>query len=434
LTYDEARSYLGRLADYERALPRSYDKATFGLERARHLCEELGRPQDAYRVIQVGGTNGKGSVCAFAESILRAAGARVGLTTSPHLVDLRERIVVAGRMVSEQLFADVVADAARAVDRLPEAERDTVTFFEVLIAAAFEIFRRSQVDIAVVEVGLGGRFDATSVAEPDAVVVTPIGLDHQIFLGDTIEQIARDKAHLVRGRAPVVLGCAEETRAPFRERAREFGAKVFELGVDFEPERDLAIGLPGAFQTNNAACARQAVSLGRPETPLDAIVRGLASATWPGRFQTIEGPPPIVLDGAMNPEAASVLGAELARAFPDEPVTVVLGMSQDKTPAEFAVALIAACPSVAEIVTCVADNPRAMDAVGLASRLEGAAERPVRVGGAVADALRLARETARGVVCVTGSLYVIGDAFRALGVAPFGACGSERRTCCTACG
>ncbi len=419
MTYDEARSYLGRLADYERALPRSYDKATFGLERARRLCEELGRPQDAYRVIQVGGTNGKGSVCAFAESILREAGVRTGLTTSPHLIDLRERIVVGGRMVSETLFAECVADAARAVDRLPEDERETVTFFEVLIAVAFEAFRRSEVEVAVVEVGLGGRFDATSLTHPSVLVVTPIGLDHQVFLGDTVEQIARDKSHLVRGPAPVVLGCSEETREPFRERAREFGAPVHELGKDFEPVADLALGLPGAFQAANAACARMAVSLARPEVSADAVERGLARTRWPGRFQTIEGDPPIILDGAMNPEAAAALGAELTRAFDGRPVALVLGMSQDKTPVAFVEALLAACPAVSSVIACSAENARAMDAAELAERLETAVRLPVRSVPAVKDALTAARQSGCGVVCVTGSLYVIGDAFRALGIEPF---------------
>lgn len=416
MTVERAIEFLSGLADYERALPRSYDKATFGIERMRHLCDRLGRPQDAYRTIQVGGTNGKGSVCAFAESILRHAGLRTGMTTSPHLLSLRERIRICGRIADDEPFASSVAAVADAVSQLPEDERTTVTFFEAITAAAFEAFRWSGVEVAVVEVGLGGRFDATSVIAPDVLVITPIGHDHAAFLGDTIEAIAADKSHLIRGPAPVVLGCAEPALGIFRARAREFAAPVYILGEDLQPWTG-PLGLSGDFQRANAACAAKAVELLMPGIRAEAVAAGLCDARWPGRLQVIAGQPTIVLDAAMNLEAAQALGRELTRLFGGGAIALVVGMSHDKDATAFMKGLVTECPNVAHVLACAAANPRAMAADRLAAALL-----PVGISAVVAPSVAAALETARSlgtdVVCVTGSVYTVGEALAALGLGP----------------
>jgi dihydrofolate synthase/folylpolyglutamate synthase len=444
------------LADYERALPRSYDKATYGLERMRHLVRELGDPQLAYPTIQVGGTNGKGSVCAFAESILRHAGLRTGLTTSPHLLDLRERIRVAGRICDDDLFAFSVADVAEAARRLPSDESATLTFFEAITAAAFVAFRRAAVDVALVEVGLGGRFDATSVTDPSVVVVTAIGHDHQAFLGSTLEEIASDKAHLVRSDEPLVLGCGEALAPIFETRARSFGATSRLLARDFPPLTGVPLGLAGAFQEDNAACAVEAVRASFPGLGDDAIRAGLEAARWPGRYQVVPGCPVVVLDSAMNVESAAALGRELAgqsggeelrpQAYPPlpppqagggdagevaapdplagrggegssyaAPVAIVLGMSHDKDPLAFARALLTALGGRARLWLCAAATPRSLPVSRLAAVLrEGGIEGNVTDG--VASALALARGSGAEAVCVTGSAYVVGEAMDALGL------------------
>jgi dihydrofolate synthase/folylpolyglutamate synthase len=414
VTGDRARQYLSKLADYERALPRSYDKATFGLERMKHLLAAMDHPEASLRVLQVGGTNGKGSVCAFADSILRHGGYRTGLATSPHLLDMAERIRVDGLIVPEGLFGDAVGAVAAAGDTLPDGERDTLTFFEVMIAAGLEAFRRAGVQIAVLEVGLGGRFDATSAATPDVVVITPVGRDHQGFLGETIEEIAADKAHLLRPGVPAVLGCAEPALSVFRARAAEVGAPILVLGEDFEMwEKD--VGLPGEFQRANATLAVEATKLLAPGMSSEARAQALVDTRWPGRFQVVEGSPPIVLDGAMNPEAAAALGGDLTLRYPEATVALILGMSHDKRPAEFMAAFAAACPGLGPLLTTSAPGPRAMPARELTDVLRSRGY-PAVLRPDLEDALEKARDSGADVACIAGSVYLVAEAMRLLGL------------------
>jgi len=422
LTFSEARDFLKGLVDYERAVPRSYDKATFGLERMRHLCDALGRPQLRYPTIQVGGTNGKGSVCAFAESICRHAGLRTGLTTSPHLIDLRERIAIAGRFADDGLFAEAVSGAAEAVSRLPDAERTTVTFFEAITASAFVAFAIAGVDVGVAEVGLGGRFDATSVTQPRCVVVTSVGRDHQAFLGETVEEIAADKAHLIRDGVPVVLGCTEPALSILLRRAEEQGCPARVLGRDFRPVDVHLLPAPSEVQTENAACAVEAVRIALPEVDDGAVRAGLVGARWPGRFQVLEGAPTLVLDCAMNPESAEELGRELSRRFPAARIALLLGMSADKRPREFLEGLSAGSrgpkpAALTSIFACSAATQRSLPSHALAEALAPLGV-PVTDAGPVAEALARAGPSGVDVVCVTGSVYVVGEAMRALGISP----------------
>jgi len=443
VTPGEARDFLEGLVDYERAVPRSYDKATFGLERMRHLCDALGRPQLRYATVQVGGTNGKGGVCAFAESICRHAGLRIGLTTSPHLIGLRERIAIDGRFADDDLFSEAVSRVAEAVLRLPDDERTTVTFFEAITASAFVAFALAEVDVGVVEVGLGGWFDATSVTQPRCVVVTSVGRDHQAFLGETVEEIAADKAHLIRDGVPVVLGCTEPALSIMLRRAEEQGCPAHVLGRDFGPVDSDLLAAPSEVQTRNAACAIEAVRIALPEVGDKAVRDGLAGARWPGRFQVLEAAPTVVLDCAMNPESAEELGRELSRRFPGARIALVFGMSADKRPALFMERLAAALslalpqrgrelpapalggraglggevPALTSIFACSAATPRSLQSHDLAEALAPLGV-PVTDAGPVAEALALAGPSGADVVCVTGSVYVVGEAMRALGISP----------------
>ncbi|NLN91501.1 MAG: bifunctional folylpolyglutamate synthase/dihydrofolate synthase [candidate division WS1 bacterium] len=414
MTGGEARSYLSNLADYERALPRSYDKATFGLERMRRLCEALDHPEASYRVLQVGGTNGKGSVSAFADTLLRHAGRRTGLATSPHLLDVAERIRIDGLIIPDELLGAAVGAVAAASAELRAEERDTLTFFEVITAAGLEAFRRAGVQVAILEVGLGGRFDATSAASPDVVVITPIGRDHQAFLGETIEEIASDKAHLLRRGIPAVIGCSGAALDVMRARAREVMAPTRILGSDF-PEWTGAMSLLGDYQRANAALAVEAVRVLVPDLAPEVRDAALMDTRWPGRFQVIDGSPPIVLDGAMNAESAAALGGELARRFPGAWLALVLGMSADKRPEEFIQAIVGQGARTESIVTTSASTPRAMAADELARRL-GPAGFASRRADSVAEALEVARAADPDVVCVTGSLYLVAEAMRVLGL------------------
>jgi len=414
VTGGEARSYLSTLADYERALPRSYDKATFGLVRMRRLCEALDHPEASYRVLQVGGTNGKGSVSAFADALLRHAGFRTGLATSPHLLDVAERIRIDGLIIPDELLGAAVGAVAAAGAALPAEERDTLTFFEVITAAGLEAFRRAGVQVAILEVGLGGRFDATSAASPDVVVITPIGHDHQAFLGETIEEIATDKAHLLRRGVPAVLGCSGTALEVMCQRAQEVEAPTRILGADF-PEWTRAVSLAGDYQRANAALAVEAVRVLAPSLAPEVRDAALMDTRWPGRFQVIDGSPLVVLDGAMNEESAAALGGELARRFPGARLALVLGMSADKRPEEFVRAVVSQGARIEVIMATAARTPRAMAADELARRL-GAAGFAARCAGGVPEALEAARTAGVDLVCVTGSLYVIGESMRVLGL------------------
>ncbi len=291
----------------------------FGIDRMQRLAEALGHPERTYPVMHVAGTNGKGSVSAMIEAILRTAGFRTGLYTSPHLVKLGERVQVDRHLLSE---AEIVAYAN---ELLPVAQKlgeqgpdEHPTFFEFMTAMAFLQFARRKVDAAVIEVGMGGRLDATNVVQPEVAVITSIGLDHVEQLGDNVAKIAREKAGIVKAGRPVVIGrLPAEAEQVIREVARAASAPVLSVREIFG--EDLAayplVSLEGDYQRWNAATATLAVRLlarGQPERfgRLDdaAIARGLQKVTWPGRWQrTSVGGRPVILDSSHNPEGAQVL-------------------------------------------------------------------------------------------------------------------------------
>ncbi len=386
----------------------------------------LGHPERQWAAIHVAGTKGKGSTCALLASIFRAAGVRVGLYTSPHLVHLSERIQMDGHPVTGETLAEAVAAVRPAVAQLPSSP----TYFEVLTAMAFWSFARTEVEIAVLEVGLGGRLDATNVVEPLVSVITPVSLDHTDVLGSTLAAIAREKAGIIKPGRPVVVApqppealavlraVAAERRAPCVEVAAHAAVRVLGTSVEGQrlalqtPARQYpAIHLPllGAHQAENLATAVTALeSLPAPWTITDtAITDGVAHVVWPGRLQVLDRRPWVVLDGAQNVASAAALRAAVQELWPGRAVHLVLGMSANKDLDGVAQALR---PLAAFVVATQARHPRALPAETLAARLSRwfpAVATAATVEEAVARATL--RTTPDDVVLVAGSLFLVGD-------------------------
>jgi dihydrofolate synthase/folylpolyglutamate synthase len=420
MTYAEAVGRILALRGGERAGMRP------GLERIEALLDAVGRPEQAFTIAQVGGTNGKGSIAAMLAAILQAAGRRVGLYTSPHLRDYRERIRVDGRPIAEADFVDGVDALGTLIARLD------VTVFEAGTALALDHFCRSRVDVAVLEVGLGGRLDATTVGRPAVVALGPIDYDHQLELGDTLTAIAGEKAAIIRSGVAVSARQDPEAAVVLERRAREVGVpllreghelRVTPRGFDLTVQRldlagpdwhldDVACGLLGVYQPGNALVAAAAGrALGADEP---AIRAGLAGARWPGRFQILRRDPVVILDGAHNPAGARALAASLRAYFPGRPVTFVIGILADKDAGGILAALV---PLAARIVLTASGNPRAAAPETLRALLPaGAAGVPVDVVPGPASALARATDLAgAGIVCVAGSLSLIGNLLAAAG-------------------
>lgn len=316
MTYPESLTFLGQARFFGMKL---------GLDRMRRIAERLGRPQDGLRFIHLAGTNGKGSTAAFCESILRAAGYRVGLYTSPHLVSVRERIQINRVPISETDFAQGMEAVREAMGT--DADREA-TFFEITTALALWYFAREKVDWVVWETGLGGRLDATNIVEPEVCIITNIGLDHQQYLGQTLRDIAEEKAGIIKPGVPVVSAVeAGEAHEVIQQAAKKTKSVLTLVKRDVTLEdlglrnnkqiarmddREFSLGLIGAHQIQNAACA--VVVMRQLKIADDAIFQGLASTVWPGRFEILSENPLIVLDGAHNPAGTKSL-VETWRAF-----------------------------------------------------------------------------------------------------------------------
>jgi dihydrofolate synthase / folylpolyglutamate synthase len=419
VTYAEAVARLLALRGGEHAGMRP------GLERIEALLDALGRPEQRYRLVQVGGTNGKGSASAMLASILRSTGHRVGLYTSPHLVSFRERIRVDGAAIGEDSVVDGVEALGTLVARLD------ATMFEATTALALDHFAREAVDVAVLEVGLGGRLDATTVGTPEVAIITRIDLDHQAVLGSTLREIAAEKAAIIRGGAAFSAAQAPEAARVIADRAAAVGVPLLVEGRDLSVKVEqrgpdgqrltcagrgwslagLELAMPGAFQPSNALLA---VAAGRELGAPDAAIRsGLSRAWWPGRFQVLRQKWGfLVLDGAHNPAGAQALATSLREVFPDSRVTFVLGILRDKD----AAGIVAALAPVAERFILVASSStRATTPDALRAMVPASVTR-VDVAGSPIDALALAARTATTpVVCVAGSLSLIGDVLGHLG-------------------
>ncbi len=398
-----------------------------GLENIAALTERLGHPERAFRTIHIAGTNGKGSVTAMVDSALRAGGHRSARYTSPHLIDLNERFVIDGQPVSAHALECAVADIRRHIDALRAAGvlQTQPTFFEVTTAVAFELFRRAGVEIAVIEVGLGGRLDATNVVAPEVTAITSIALDHEQFLGTSLREIASEKAGIIKPATPVVVGRVVREAAEVIDRiAAERGAPVWPAwdGVSAArvdethvrlrtPAHDygsIPLALRGAHQVDNAVVAVRVLELGGVEPA--AVIEGLGQVSWPGRLDVrrTAGGLEAILDAAHNPAGAAALASYLAEQA-GGPLPLVFGVMRDKDIAGMFQALL---PAVNALVLTRPSTPRAADPTALAERAR--AMRPslaIFVEPVPHDAVAAAWRLAPRIV-VAGSIFLLGDVMR----------------------
>jgi dihydrofolate synthase/folylpolyglutamate synthase len=335
-----------------------------GLERMERLLAALGNPERSLRCLHVAGTNGKGSVCALAESVLRADGLRTGLYTSPHLMRFSERIRINGDEAEESLIVEGIGRLRKATEGWPEEEMPT--YFELVTALAFDLFARSGLDVIVLETGLGGRLDATNTAPKIACAITPIGMDHMEWLGNTLDAIAREKAGIFRPGVPAVTSVQEPVVLDtLQEVASSVGAPLRVVGKPLGG--DWKLGLAGSHQRENAALALALVGEGGFGLSHKALAEGLARASWPGRFQRLaHGGRELVLDGAHNLHAVRRLVTTWREQYGDSRCTLMFGALEDKDPA----ALLAELAPLAEEAFLVRiDSPRSADPEALAARI-----------------------------------------------------------------
>ncbi len=389
----------------------------FGLDNISTIVARLGHPERSFRSVHVAGTNGKGSVTAMVDAALRAAGHRAARYTSPHLVSLSERFVIGGRPVEQNALDAAIVHVRDAVESLRADGALLVqpTFFEVTTAVAFELFRRAGVEIAVLEVGLGGRLDATNVVWPPALIataITSIAFDHQLYLGATLPEIAREKAGIIKPGVPVVVGPVEmDASAAIDEVARDRGAEVVRASAD--DVRGFAVGLRGDHQRVNAAIALrllQIVDSRAIPVPPDAVVKGLAEPDWPGRLDVRRLPDgrEALLDAAHNPAGASALASYLrGDAGPARPL--VFAAMRDKDVEGMFAALL---PAVGHLILTRASNARAAEPDQLAERARTIApDLPMAIEPSIPDALAAAWRLSPRIV-VAGSIFLLGDVLR----------------------
>jgi dihydrofolate synthase/folylpolyglutamate synthase len=401
-----------------------------GLDNITRLCEALDHPERAFTTLHVAGTNGKGSVTAMAHAALRAAGIRAARYTTPHLSDLSERFVIDDRPVDVTALGSAVDHVLACADRLRRSGELPVppTFFEATTAVAFELFRRAHIDVAVIEVGLGGRFDATNVIAPVAGAITTIDFDHQQHLGHTLEAIAFEKAGIIKTGMTIVAGdLPPAAHAVVRRVADERGATLIAAAADTRCEAELVdgrarltietphgtygpvtLGLRGEHQIANALVAvrlLEATAAAGRRIDRAAIEQGLARAEWPARLElvAIEGGRQVLLDAAHNPEGARALASYLRRWHPEHPPLVV-GVMRDKNVAEIVRTLL---PVVSRVIATAAPTPRARPADDLALHLREAGATDVLVEPDAERAIDRALEMAP-TICVAGSIFLVG--------------------------
>ena len=429
-SYSEALDYIYGFTNYEIKPGYRYSPDVIDPFREFEVLELIGEPHQSYPSIHIAGTKGKGSVAALCASVLQAAGLRTGLYTSPHLVSFTERIKVDGQEIEPDEVVQLVADLRPFIDQVAG-----ITTFETMTALAFAHFRRRQVDVAVIEVGMGGRLDATNVVTPLVSVITTLGYDHTHLFGNTLHEIAGEKAGIIKEKVPVVCAPqaaealevveqkAAECQAPltlvgqdwwFESEQSTLDGQVFKAGPAGEPGETYRTPLLGRHQALNATVALAALDVVKPHFEgLDdnAIKSGFAQVRWPGRLQILSRRPVVVLDGAHNIDSAQALAAALNDLFPERRRILVIGVTGDKDVNSILSTLI---PLADTIVATQAQHPRGMPVDELAQRFKKLGADCHSVPG-VANALQQALQLAGpdDVVCVTGSLYVVGDTLAA---------------------
>ncbi|QDR80084.1 bifunctional folylpolyglutamate synthase/dihydrofolate synthase [Sporomusa termitida] len=420
MTYEQTLAYLENLSKFG---------INLGMARIERLLELMQQPQRRFKTIHVTGTNGKGSTTAMVSAILTASGIKTGMYTSPHLVDYPERMLINGQEITKEEFAQAIHYTSRFVEQMLAAGFEQPTEFEVITAAAFYYFAAMGVEYAVIEVGLGGLLDSTNVVVPELAVITNVTLEHTDRCGSTIAEIARHKAGIIKDNVPVVTAARGEALALIRQTAAGKNAAVYSKDRDFTGRfKGLANGkqqvcidagelgrietdlnLIGCHQLENSAVAvTVALILGTKDKRITAgtIQQALATVCWPGRFEIIAGEPVIVIDGAHNPDGARVLRQNLDQVFPGREVTFALGILRDKDVTGIIRELIR---PVDTVVTVQPLSYRAATPEEIAREIEA---RHVEAAAAIGSGIERAKYLAgsQGVVCVAGSLYLIGEA------------------------
>jgi dihydrofolate synthase/folylpolyglutamate synthase len=433
MDYASAVRYLLSLGR-ELAAPTQAAAAKFNLENVSVLLEKLGRPDRVYPTIHIAGTNGKGSTAAFMESILRLAGFRTGLNTSPHLERINERFRINGEEISDGQFADTFTRIYAVIEELlaDGKLRAHPTYFECVTALAFEVFAHERVEFAVIEVGLGGRLDATNIIKPVVSVITRIDFDHENFLGHSLREIAGEKAGILKHGVPVVSAPQlPEAREVLRARADELHCRFIETAEAFRIDREemhsgcvradvsetntsrqfsLSPQLPGRFQLQNALNAVVAARVLQDKDYAisnEDIESGVAEAQWPGRLEKLQSQPDVYLDGAHNPSAARELAHFLEENFAGRRVILIYGAMRDKAVDEVTGVLF---PLASEIIFTQPNNPRAISATQLAQIASHHASQFSAIDNAEAALDRaLASAQPNDAIFITGSLYLVGQ-------------------------
>jgi dihydrofolate synthase/folylpolyglutamate synthase len=437
--YQKTLDYLYSFVDYSLQRTFRYSPEKFDLRRMFALVEALGHPERAYPIIHIAGTKGKGSVASYCASALRAAGYRVGLYTSPHMQDYAERIQINGQPIPHEDLVALVEEIKPTIESIPE-----LTTFEITTALAFLYFAKRKVNAAVIEVGLGGRLDATNVCQPLVTVITSLSYDHTYILGETLAEIAAEKAGIIKPGVPVVLAPQkDEARLVIERIAQERGARLIQVGRDYlfaplarsledqsllvwsaseqafvneyiesggfqewEPTR-LNIPLLGFHQVENAATAYTALQVARQcglAIGESAIRAGFSRTVWPGRFEILQRYPPVIIDSAHNRDSALKLRLALDDYFPGYPVVLVFGASEDKDIHGMFAELL---PRVRQVVATRSFHPRAIEPeklVEMAHQFGCPAKAVTPIEAALEEAIDLAEGEA--VVLAAGSVFI----------------------------
>lgn len=435
--YNKALDYLYSYVDYSLKHISELAKAEFNLDRMFALMEELGDPQKKYPIIHVAGTKGKGSVAALCASALKAASYKTGLYTSPHLWDYVERIQINGEPISHEQLVELVEEVKPAVAKIPK-----LTTFEITTAIGFLAFAKNDVNAAVIEVGLGGRLDATNVVMPKVSVITSLSYDHMAVLGNTLAEIAGEKAGIIKQGVPVVSAPQTEEALQVLERmAKQKNSPFILVGANIKFERltssldgqslrlsplrpslgqafhfplstqppmlDLTVPLLGAHQIENAAIAYAALKMSGIPISNEAIQKGFSQVKWPARFQVLRREPPVVIDSAHNRDSSRRLRETLDEYFPEIPVILIFCALEDK---DITGILEELKPRLERVIATRADHPRAPSAEWIAEQVKKVGI-PVEVVTLVADALERALELAgaQKLVLSAGSVAFAGE-------------------------
>jgi dihydrofolate synthase/folylpolyglutamate synthase len=438
-TYPSALRWLNDHADYERMRIVRYNSATFHLERMRRLLRKLGNPQQKLQCVHIAGTKGKGSTCAMLESMLRACGYTTGLYSSPHLVDLRERITINGQLIGQTDFVSIMKSVQYWVRRMT----DKPTFFEIMTAVAIKYFAEQAVDVAIFETGLGGRLDATNVLKPIACGITQISLDHTEVLGRDLATIAREKGGIFkRGTPAISVEQPPEAAAALRQVAEQTGTPLQFTGEDiefsyrFEANRELgphtrvclttegnhyehlAVPLRGEHQALNCGLALALLDRLRSAgftVPEAKVIEGLANTVLPGRMELAWEEPRILLDGAHNAASMAALIKAIGAHIPYDSLVMIFGCAADKEMGKMLDEVDLGADKV--IFTRAKSNPRAADPKDLQKLFLEQSDKMAQTADTLDEALNLAAlaVSREDLICVTGSFYLVGEAKKHLG-------------------